>query len=143
MGVKAGDNRGAGLRFLLQFDPGKAWIRPHPARRLALRAAQPPSRLEKRTVAVAGGECPWRSRGRKSEEGDDSGGSANSIVSTTTTISLCLAAMYASDQRPRRAPPLPQQWRCLPAPDSDARFECFVRILIRCGLPPLPPHPSL
>ena len=62
--------------------------------------------------------------------GDDSVNAAVSAAALAAAVSLCLAAMYASDQRPRRRR-LPAA--ALPPPTSGVRFEQsvlrFVRVL--------------
>jgi hypothetical protein len=135
-GVEAGGGGGDGLRFLLQFDPGRPGF---DRTLLGVSLSALLSRLLGWSKHGGGG----RGRGSLAIAGEEGGGggggggSRNAAVSAAAlaaAVSLCLAAMYASDQRPRRAPKLPRRRRRLPVPDSGARFECsicFVRVSIR------------
>lgn len=109
----------AGLRFLLQFDPGKPGSFDRTLLGFSLSALF--SRLvgwskdgQRRggegstAIAVEGGD-------------DDSGNAAVSAAALAAAASLCLAAMYASDQRPRRRRRQPAA--ALPAPSSGPQFE--------------------
>uniref|UniRef100_K3XER9 Protein CHUP1, chloroplastic n=1 Tax=Setaria italica TaxID=4555 RepID=K3XER9_SETIT len=122
--VEGGDGGQAGLRFLLQFDPGRPGF---DRTLLGVSLSALLSRLlgwskdgggqGRLSVAIAG-----------EEGGGGGGGSGNAAMSAAAlaaAVSFCLAAMYASDQRPRRAPPLPRQRRRLPAPDSAARLRAL------------------
>ena len=123
-GMEGGDGGGpAGLRFLLQFDPTNPGSFDRTLLGFSLSALF--SRLlgwSKDAQRRGGGG----SMAIAVDGGDDSVNTAVSAAALAAALSLCLAAMYASDQRPRR--------RRLPAPPtSGARFEQsvlrFVRVL--------------
>ncbi|CAL4975635.1 unnamed protein product [Urochloa decumbens] len=122
-GAEGGDGGGAGLRFLLQFDPGRPGL---DRTLLGFSLSAVLSRL-------LGWSKDGGGRGRgflaiAGEEGGDGGGSGNAAVSgaaLAAAVSLCFAAMYASDHRSQRAPPPPplpprsrRRQKLLPAPDS-------------------------
>ena len=132
-GMEWGDGGGAGLRFLLRFDPEK------PGLDRTLLGVSLSALL---TRLLGWSKDGGRGRGSLAIVGEEAaiGGSGNAAVSAAAlaaAVSLCLAAVYASEQRPRRAPPPPPQLRRrrrrpLPPPDSGARFECsvcFVRVI--------------
>ncbi|RLM93742.1 uncharacterized protein C2845_PM08G16960 [Panicum miliaceum] len=117
-----GGGGGAGLRFLLQFDPEK------PGLDRTLLGVSLSALL---TRLLGWSKDGGRGRGSLAIAGEEAGGiggggSGNAAVSAAAlaaTVSLCLAAVYASDQRPHRAPPPPprRRRRPLPPPDSAAR----------------------
>ncbi|CAO2170415.1 unnamed protein product [Urochloa humidicola] len=121
-GVEGGESGGAGLRFLLQFDPGRPGL-DRTLLNFSLSALL--SRLlgwSKDGGGAGGG------RGSAAIAGEEGGGGAVvSAAALTAAVSLCLAAVYASDQRSGRAPPPTtttrsrRRRRMLPAPDSAAR----------------------
>ncbi|CAL4956052.1 unnamed protein product [Urochloa decumbens] len=124
-GAEGGDGGGAGLRFLLQFDPGRPGL---DRTLLGFSLSALLSRLLGWSKDGGGGE----GRGFLPIAGEEGGGggSGNAAVSgaaLAAAVSLCFAAMYASDHRSQRAPPpLPsprnrRRRRLLPAPDSAAR----------------------
>ncbi|OEL13167.1 hypothetical protein BAE44_0025814 [Dichanthelium oligosanthes] len=109
--MEGGEGEGGGLRFLLQFDPGRPPGFDHTLLGFSLSALL--SRL-----------LGWTKHGQRTgsaaiagEEGGggSSGNAAVSAAALAAAVSLCLAAMYASDDRP----PLPR--RLLPAPNSAVR----------------------
>ncbi|CAO2208478.1 unnamed protein product [Urochloa humidicola] len=119
-GVEGGDGGGAGLRFLLQFDPGR------PAIDRTLLGFSLSALLSR----LLGWSKDGGGRGRGflaiagEEGGGESGNAAVSGAALAAAVSLCFAAMYASDQRSRRDPPplrSRRRRRLLPAPDSAAR----------------------
>ncbi|CAL4949087.1 unnamed protein product [Urochloa decumbens] len=124
-GGEGGDGGGAGLRFLLQFDPGRPGL---DRTLLGFSLSAVLSRLLGRSKDGGG-----RGRGflaiAGEEGGDGGGGSGNAAVSgaaLAAAVSLCFAAIYASDHRSQRALPPPpprnrRRRRLLPAPDSAAR----------------------
>ncbi|XP_039809938.1 uncharacterized protein LOC120673245 isoform X2 [Panicum virgatum] len=121
-GMEGGDGGGAGLRFLLRFDPEK------PGLDRTLLGVSLSALL---TRLLGWSKDGGRGRGSLAIVGEEAaiGGSGNAAVSAAAlaaAVSLCLAAVYASEQRPRRAPPPPpqlrrRQRRPLPPPDSAAR----------------------
>ncbi|KAL6615035.1 hypothetical protein ACP70R_037305 [Stipagrostis hirtigluma subsp. patula] len=116
-GLKGGESGGAGLRFFLQFDPGKPGFD-----RTLLGVSL--SALFSRLLG-------WSKNGQRRgstatmEEGGEQAAAAAS-VGAVAALAVCLAALYASDQRPRRrrrlSAPVSARPRSLPAPDDGLRI---------------------
>ncbi|TVU34225.1 hypothetical protein EJB05_16056, partial [Eragrostis curvula] len=128
--MEGGEGGGAGLRFFLQFDPGKV-------DRTLLGVSL--SALFSRLLG-------WTRNGERrgsmaiAEEGGESAAAAAAVVSAAAlaaAVSVCFAAMHASGQRPRRPrhprrPPLSAaalggsssaaRPRALPSPDDGLRI---------------------
>uniref|UniRef100_A0A0A9GPB3 Uncharacterized protein n=1 Tax=Arundo donax TaxID=35708 RepID=A0A0A9GPB3_ARUDO len=123
--MEGGEGGGAGLRFALQFDPAKAGL------------GFDRTLLGVSLSAVFSRLLGWSKNGQRrgstviTEEG---GGSAAAVsIGAAAAVAVCLASLYRSDQRPRRARPRrlssasamarpSSAPRALPAPDDGLRI---------------------
>lgn len=120
-GGEGGGGGGPGLRFLLQLDPGKPGF---DRTLLGFSLSALFSRLlrwskDGQRRGGGGGSMAIAA----AEGGEDSGNAAVSAAALAAAASLCLAAMYASDQRPRPDRRRRLSAAALPAPSSGPRFE--------------------